>query len=151
MPHIFISKQMARKRQNQPTLEERIQTRIRWLRKERRLTQEQLCDLAGISRDAISRIESGSRAPTLSTLDRVAAALGVSWAEIVGDGPELKHTHSSVAERMALIVDQQSEEVQGIAESLVRALVRSVERLGGEAGDRAAEKPASYLSRKKKP
>ncbi|MFO8071484.1 MAG: helix-turn-helix transcriptional regulator [Polyangia bacterium] len=142
---------MTRKRHNPTTLEERIRTRIRRLRKERRLTQEQLCDLAGISRDAISRIEGGSRAPTLSTLERVAAALGASWADIVGDGPELKHTHSLVAERVALLVDQQSEQVQEIAESLVRALVRSVERSSSEAADRAAEKPAPYLSGKKKP
>jgi transcriptional regulator with XRE-family HTH domain len=59
------------------TIEAAVRARIRELRTARGLTQEQLCEHAGISIDAITRIESGSRTPTLSTLASIAKALGV--------------------------------------------------------------------------
>src|SRR5690606_13234075 len=50
------------------SLSDRVQRHIRELRKERGLTQEQVCELAGVSVDAVTRIESGTRTPTLPTL-----------------------------------------------------------------------------------
>lgn len=48
-----------------------IQARI-----DRKLTQQQLAEKAGVSRTAIARLESGTTNPTLGTVSRVADILG---------------------------------------------------------------------------
>jgi transcriptional regulator with XRE-family HTH domain len=53
------------------------------LRRERNLTQEQVAAFSGISQQYISGIESGRRNPTLTTLQALAKALGVSHVDLV--------------------------------------------------------------------
>ncbi|MBM4783171.1 MAG: helix-turn-helix domain-containing protein [Archangiaceae bacterium] len=67
----------------------RFGLRLRALRLERELSQEQLAEAAGMSRDAVARLELGGRWPRLDTALRLAEALMVSLAELtVGAGPE---------------------------------------------------------------
>ncbi len=56
------------------TLEE-MATRLRVLRESRRLTLEGLGEKVGLSKSAISRIETGERLPTLDQLFDLAGAL----------------------------------------------------------------------------
>lgn len=58
--------------------------RVRVQRKKRNLTQQQLANLTDIKRPNIARLERGKHAASLETLERVAAALGTSVAELVG-------------------------------------------------------------------
>ena len=57
---------------------------IRHLREARRLSQEQIAQIAGIPRPTWSNLESGSSNPTLSVLMRVANALQVPLEELIG-------------------------------------------------------------------
>src|SRR5262245_62008024 len=57
---------------------------IRHLREARRLSQEQIAQIAGIPRPTWSNLESGSSNPTLSILLRVAGALQVPLEELIG-------------------------------------------------------------------
>lgn len=57
--------------------------RLRAQRKKRNLTQQQLADLTGIKRPNIARLERGIHTASLETLERVAAALGTTVAELV--------------------------------------------------------------------
>jgi transcriptional regulator with XRE-family HTH domain len=57
--------------------------RVRELRKRRRLTQEQLAKLAGVHEQFVGAIERGRANPTLKALTKLAAALGVSLADLV--------------------------------------------------------------------
>lgn len=50
---------------------------IRRSRLERGLTQRQLAKKAGTSQPAIARLETGTHSPTIETLERVLAALGL--------------------------------------------------------------------------
>jgi transcriptional regulator with XRE-family HTH domain len=59
--------------------------RIREVRLWHNLTQEALGERAGMDRQAINRIEQGHASPRLDTLIRLAAALDVPLAELVGD------------------------------------------------------------------
>jgi len=59
--------------------------RIRALRTARKLTQEQLAYRAGVSVGTIARIERGATRPTLETLERLARALDVSVADLLGE------------------------------------------------------------------
>jgi len=52
-------------------------TRLRQLRERRALTQEELAAKAGITRTALSRLESGGADPRPSTVRKLAGALGV--------------------------------------------------------------------------
>ena len=52
--------------------------RIRYMREQRVLTQGQLAELVGVHRVQISRIEMGRQTPRAPTIQRIAAALGVS-------------------------------------------------------------------------
>ena len=58
-------------------LKEQFGKRIRILRRERQLTQEQLAEAAGISVDFLSLIERGRNAPSFQKIQRLANALGV--------------------------------------------------------------------------
>jgi transcriptional regulator with XRE-family HTH domain len=59
--------------------------KIRLLRAGRRLTQEQLAHEAGLHRTVVGFIERGERDVGISTLWRLAPALGVSIADLFAD------------------------------------------------------------------
>lgn len=57
--------------------------RLRQLRTERGLTQEELAHLAGVDRTYVSQAETGRRNTTLLTIQKLAAALDVDVASLV--------------------------------------------------------------------
>ncbi len=64
---------------------QRFGKQLQRLRTSRGLTQEQLAVTAGLSRAFLTRLELGQHDPSLSTLVRVAKALKVSVAELLGE------------------------------------------------------------------
>jgi transcriptional regulator with XRE-family HTH domain len=67
-------------------LEGQIGPRIKRARKQAKLTQEELARLAGMSLTGFALLERGGRTdPHLSTLAGLAAALGVTVAELIGE------------------------------------------------------------------
>lgn len=66
-----------------------IGERLRAARRDARLTQERLAELAGLDRQAINRIELGHQSALVDNLIRIAEALGVPLADLVrwGDPP----------------------------------------------------------------
>lgn len=63
-------------------LREKFGNRIRLLRGECGLTQEQLAERAGISVDFLSLIERGKNSPSFDNLDDLADALDVTVAQL---------------------------------------------------------------------
>lgn len=61
--------------------------RVRALRKERKLAQDDLAERAGLHRTQIGHVEQGTRDLRLSTLMKVAHALGVDAGELVAGLP----------------------------------------------------------------
>jgi transcriptional regulator with XRE-family HTH domain len=57
--------------------------RVRQLRLERALTQEQLAERAGMHWTYISGVERGRRNPSLNVLGQLAGALGLSLADLL--------------------------------------------------------------------
>jgi DNA-binding XRE family transcriptional regulator len=71
----------------------RLANRIRVARAERDLSQTELADAVGVSRQTISSIETGQYTPSALLAFRLAAALGVPVAElfwIEGDEPRTR-------------------------------------------------------------
>jgi transcriptional regulator with XRE-family HTH domain len=60
-----------------------LATRLKRLREQRAVTQEQLAFDAGITVSALSRIERGLNSPGWTTVRRIIDALGVSLGELV--------------------------------------------------------------------
>jgi putative transcriptional regulator len=58
---------------------------IRMRRRAARLTQEELAERAGLSRNYICQIEAGRKAPSLSALSTIARALHVRLGELIGE------------------------------------------------------------------
>jgi transcriptional regulator with XRE-family HTH domain len=61
--------------------------RIRALRAERELQQRQLAEKAGLAPSMVSQIESGRLSPSLNTVGKLAAALGVPIASLFDGQP----------------------------------------------------------------
>ena len=64
---------------------EKFGQRVRALRKERGLSQEELADLSGLDRTYISGIERGLRNVALRNIEALAKALDVSISELFED------------------------------------------------------------------
>lgn len=58
--------------------------KVRELRRERGWSQQQLARGASLSRNFVAQIERGESTPTVATLERLAAALAVTIAELLG-------------------------------------------------------------------
>jgi transcriptional regulator with XRE-family HTH domain len=58
------------------------------VRREKRLTQEEVAERSGISQQYISGLERGRRNPTIVTLYLLAQAVGVSHTELVAPEDE---------------------------------------------------------------
>jgi transcriptional regulator with XRE-family HTH domain len=63
-------------------LRARLGSRVREARRQRRLTAQELADLASVTRSFISQIERGEVTPSISTMYRVTQALGIPLGEL---------------------------------------------------------------------
>jgi len=57
--------------------------RLKALRKERKMTQEELADKLGLHNSYIGLLERGERIPSLLTLDKIAKYFGVKPADLI--------------------------------------------------------------------
>jgi transcriptional regulator with XRE-family HTH domain len=77
--------------------DERIAGWIRTFRLRRNLTLAQLSELSGVSIGHLSRLENGTRTPTVRLLLQLARALGVSVGALVGETPQQNTVYVSRA------------------------------------------------------
>ncbi len=62
----------------------RFAANVRRLRAKKKLSQKALADKVGISVSYVSMLERGQRSPPLETIERMAKALGVTPAALLG-------------------------------------------------------------------
>ncbi|MBQ3061468.1 MAG: helix-turn-helix transcriptional regulator [Lachnospiraceae bacterium] len=62
-----------------------VEERIRQLRKQHNLSQDELAQLAGISSNYMGQIERGEKCPTLDVFLQISLALNVSPVELIND------------------------------------------------------------------
>ena len=65
-------------------IRKRFGARVRKLRHENGWSQEELADQSGLHRTYISAVERGVRNPTLTVIERLADALGISMSKLMG-------------------------------------------------------------------
>lgn len=103
-----------------------VAARIRELRMARGWSQDRLALEAGLSKDAVSRIERGERSARLDTLERLGAAVGLSLPKLVDFGEATPQTQERDGRAIALqrLLDQLDPRVGSLVVNLVRGLVR---------------------------
>ncbi len=69
------------------SIQRKFGQRLREVRKQKGTSQEKLAADAGVSRTYVSDIERGARNVSLTTVEGLAAALGVTMAELMPDWP----------------------------------------------------------------
>jgi transcriptional regulator with XRE-family HTH domain len=74
---------------SEPTPNKALGQRVKQLRAEQELTQEELADRCGMFRTYMSRIESGAANPTLTMLYSLAAALNVPVQALFDPAPDV--------------------------------------------------------------
>ncbi len=108
-------------------LRDLVRQEIRKRREALGLTQEALCERAGISIDAVTRIENGKRVPSLSTLARIAGALDIRVVDLLAGAPAPRQRPRLAALRRieATLVNAPPQTLRA-AEAVVRALVKAL-------------------------
>ncbi|ASA24901.1 helix-turn-helix domain-containing protein [Paenibacillus donghaensis] len=101
-------------------LVKRIGERIRRMRKEKQLSQEQLTELSGLHTNYVGQVERGEKNVTLETLEKVVLGLGISLEELFRYvGPMEKK--DALSEIVELLVDRPVED-QRMALSLLKTV-----------------------------
>jgi len=100
--------------------------RIRRLRAERGLQQRQLAEKAELTPSMVSQIESGRLTPSLHTLGRVAAALGVPIASLFDAEPAGSIIVSRKKDYPVVTFDGSSERWTVLGAGLFQGKIRAV-------------------------
>jgi mannose-6-phosphate isomerase-like protein (cupin superfamily)/DNA-binding XRE family transcriptional regulator len=70
-------------REPMPVVDASVGSRLRRIRKNRRLTLQEASELTGVSASAFSKIERNDLSPTISTMQRIATGLGVELVTLL--------------------------------------------------------------------
>jgi transcriptional regulator with XRE-family HTH domain len=96
--------------------------RLRKARQSRQLTQFELSQQTGLAQAYLSQLESGQRQASLDTAKRLAQALEVSAAYLLGED----HQPSEVAAQPSVVAVLESLQQAGLPESSARELLESI-------------------------
>lgn len=98
--------------------------KIRELRKNRGLTQEQFAELIGVEQKHVSRLELGKSLPTIERLEKITQTLGVSLRDVF----DFNYLEDPMARLCSLeeMMKQLDEEHQKMAYKIFDGIVRSL-------------------------
>ena len=100
--------------------------RIKAFRAERALQQRQLAEKAGLTASMLSQIESGRLTPSLPTLGKLAAALGVSIGSLFEPAPAGRLLVSRKADYPVVSFDGTTEKWHVLGAGLFQGKIRAV-------------------------
>lgn len=93
--------------------------RIRILRQNKHLTQEQLGELAGLNPNYVGQVERGQRTPSVNAIHALAEALGVDPGFLLMSPDKSASSISNLMALIALATPEQVELITKIAETVV--------------------------------
>ena len=94
--------------------------RIASLRKEKKLSQEALGELVGVSRQAVSKWESNKAVPDIQNCIAMSKALGISMAELLELETEEQEPAAELTEQHLVLVEKMIQEYDSARKRLVR-------------------------------
>lgn len=102
--------------------------RIKEIRKERGMTQEDVAKIVNIEPTSYSRFERGERSATLDTIEKIAGALSVGLKDLFEFGalpsPSPEQTVEEAKEECVRLLDEASEEEIKMLKIIMRAVLR---------------------------
>lgn len=103
-------------------LQRSLGRRIRELRSKHGWTQEQFAEFCGVHRTYLGHVERGEKNVSLSTVSRLATALGVRIPALFGSASNLRHVRPRLAKPARPEVDHLLDELQAQRKALRQAL-----------------------------
>ena len=97
--------------------------KITKLKKDRKISQIELANTTGISRDAISKYERGDVSPSVEYAKRIANALGVSLDYLVSDNEQEDDLDPEAVKRVKEIQtlpDSEKDKIFSVIDALIR-------------------------------
>lgn len=97
--------------------------KISKLKKQKKISQVELAEQTGISRDAISKYERGDVLPSVEYAKRIAGALGVSLDYLVSDNDNEEALDNEAVKRIKEIQglpEQEKEKIYSVVDALIR-------------------------------
>lgn len=98
--------------------------RIKFARMERKLTQEKLAELVGLSSTHMSNIESGTANVSLPSLVNIANALSLSVDDLLSDS--IVHARASLEREFQQMLDRCTEYEMRVVRDAARAIITSL-------------------------
>lgn len=106
-----------------------VGTNLKTFRNNLGITQKQLADKSGLSVDAITRLELDQRSPNVTTLEKLAHALGILPAMLL-DPSHPKQEAADEMERLWFLLRYQPAPVRRMARRCVEALIDELTKDG---------------------
>jgi transcriptional regulator with XRE-family HTH domain len=98
--------------------------RIRKLRQERGVSQEQLALKAGITPSYLGQVERGQKSPTIDSIDKVARALQVSLEELFTfEYAELVHVDPQIIDKVAFQLNGRTKIEQQMVHQIIKQIL----------------------------
>lgn len=104
------------------TVKKLLGARIKELRKDRKLSQDQLSEMIDIDPKHLSRIEVGNSYPSLDTLENISKSLGVEMKDLFEFEHEVRG--KELKDKIKKLVDEADENKLRLILKVSRALVR---------------------------
>ncbi|WJE54293.1 helix-turn-helix transcriptional regulator [Bacillus cereus] len=108
-----------------------LKDRIRSLRKEQKLKQDELGKEIGVNGASVSKFETGLKSPSRETLQRIADYFNVTVDYLLGrsDNPQLDEMLDRKYKELKLRIDQLPEEQQEMVFKQMQTITESFEQL----------------------
>jgi transcriptional regulator with XRE-family HTH domain len=90
-------------------------TRLRRIRRQQGRTLEEIAQRCGCTRSLLSKIETGKSSPPIATLTRIAQALGVEMATLLGDTNSNSVTYTPAGNDSGLTITDKGYQFQALA------------------------------------
>ena len=119
--------------------------RLREARLNAGLSQSELEELSGIPKARLSRYENGHVAPSIQTLERLARALNVSEASLLGDQRAVLERFFAVLQERGVSVDS-AEQSARLAHA-VADMIQTIGGLGGTSSGSSTTDPIESMRR----
>ncbi|NTZ20973.1 XRE family transcriptional regulator [Paenibacillus sp. JMULE4] len=103
---------------------QKVGERIRIIRQQRDISQEQLAFRAGLTPSYVGQLERGQKSPTVDTLDKISSALNVTLEDLFSfDYPNLVNINQKVIEKIAFQLSGRTESEQEAVYNLIKQIL----------------------------
>lgn len=111
--------------------------RLKALRCERGMSQEELAQLLGTSKQVISRYETNQRTPKITVVNEYAIKLNVPLAYLLGESSETEKFTANNSDELSTLVHEFADTIKQLSDSdkdLLIAMMRSLREKNGPVG-----------------